>query len=134
MLLSVVRLAAWLVISLLVLFTIVPPSLRPTTAVSHYFEHFASFAFAGTLYYLAYAGPLARQLLIAVLFSGGIELLQNFVPGRHSRVRDFVVDAAGGCIGMVVGFTIRRIVNARQIGSCAAPLGIIVVRGDFLFI
>jgi VanZ family protein len=106
--LLLIRLAAWVVISLLILFTIVPPTLRPTTSAPHYFEHFASFALAGMLYYLAYTGSLARQLLIVVLFSGSLELLQNFVSGRHARFVDFVVDAAAACLGIVVGFTIQR--------------------------
>jgi VanZ family protein len=106
--LLLIRLAAWLVILLLVFFTIVPPTLRPTTSVPHYFEHFASFALAGMLYYLAYAGSLPRQLSIACLFCGSLELLQLLVSGRHARLGDFLVDAAAACLGMAVGFTIRR--------------------------
>ncbi len=28
-----------------------------------------------------------------VLFAGAIELAQTFVPGRHARLSDFIVDA-----------------------------------------
>ena len=35
-----------------------------------------------------------------VLFAGAIELAQLFVPGRHARLSDFVVDALAACIGL----------------------------------
>jgi VanZ family protein len=109
------RLAAWLVISLLVLFTIVPPSIRPSTGVSHHLEHFGSFVLAGVLYSLAYRGPLLRQLISAVLFAVGIELIQILVPGRHARLVDLVVDALGACTGIVLGFILDRILNCRSL-------------------
>jgi VanZ family protein len=111
-LLAVIRLAFWLVILMVILLTIVPPSIRPGGA-SHHIEHFASFALAGSLYYLGYAGHLVPRLVAAVLFAGGLELFQILVPGRHARLVDFVMDALGACTGIVLAFALARTFNGR---------------------
>jgi hypothetical protein len=112
-LLAVIRLAFWLVIFMLILLTVVPPTIRPGTGTSHHIEHFASFALAGSLYYLGYAGHLAPRLFAAVLFAGGLEVLQMFVPGRHARLLDLVMDALGACTGIVLAFALARTFNGR---------------------
>jgi VanZ family protein len=81
--------------------------MRPTSGVgSHHVEHFASFALTGMLYYLSYAHNLFTRLAAAILFAGGLEVLQLFVPGRHARLADFVMDALGACTGIVFGFAV----------------------------
>ena len=105
---SLTRLAAWLVVAGLILLSVMPPAMRPLTSVPHELEHFRSFALAGALQYLTYAGRLARRLLITLLFTAGIELVQLAVPGRHARLADFAVDGLAGCIGVLIGFLIRR--------------------------
>jgi hypothetical protein len=112
-LLAVIRRAFWLVILMLILLTIVPPSIRPGGGASHHMEHFASFALAGSLYYLGYAGHLIPRLVAAVLFAGGLEVLQILVPGRHARLVDFVMDALGACTGIVLAFALARTFNGR---------------------
>jgi VanZ family protein len=103
----VIRLAFWFAVLMLILLTIVPPSIRPTSGVaSHHVEHFASFALTGMLYYLSYAHHLFTRLAAAILFAGGLEVLQLFVPGRHARLVDFVMDALGACTGIVFGFAV----------------------------
>jgi VanZ family protein len=44
---------------------------------------------------------------ISVVLIGALELLQLFVPGRHARLEDFVVDA----LTALVGFAIAAIVG-----------------------
>jgi VanZ family protein len=48
-------------------------------------------------------GPF-RLLLIALLFCGGIELLQVPLPTRHARVSDFALNLLGSyaAIGLVM--------------------------------
>jgi VanZ family protein len=77
-------------------------------------EHFASFALAGSLYYLGYAGHLIPRLVAAILFAGGLEVLQMLVPGRHARLIDFVLDALGACTGIVFAFALARHLNGQQ--------------------
>jgi VanZ family protein len=98
------RFAAWVFIAVLVLLTIAPPSVRPDAGVPHDLEHFASFFAAGALWYMGYPRRLLLCLAFAVLFAGGLELLQMLVPGRHARILDFVVDALGTWTGSVAAF------------------------------
>jgi VanZ family protein len=37
-----------------------------------------------------------------VMFSGAVELLQQWVPGRHARLSDFLVDGAAAGFGAVI--------------------------------
>jgi VanZ family protein len=114
--LAVIRLAAWIVVVGLVLLSIVPPPLRPDSDLPHNLEHLASFFLAGVLWYLAYSNRLLLWLGVAVLYAGGIELLQLLAPGRHARFADFVVDALGACTGILVGSVgIRTFVDRRTV-------------------
>jgi VanZ family protein len=44
-----------------------------------------------------------------VAFSAAVELVQLFVPGRHARVSDFVIDAAAICFGLIMAWLARSI-------------------------
>jgi VanZ family protein len=103
-----IRLMGWLAVSMLVVLSVVPAAERPVTPMPHSLEHFISFALAGALQYLGYAGRLVPWLLITSAFAGGIELLQLAIPGRHARFSDFVVDALAACIGVLIGFAINH--------------------------
>jgi VanZ family protein len=103
------RLAAWVVIVVLVLLTIAPPSARPDSGVSHHLEHFASFFIAGALWYMGYPRRLLLCLTLAVLFASSLESLQLLVPGRHSRLVDFVADTLGAWSGSAAAFVILSV-------------------------
>ncbi|MBV8568876.1 MAG: VanZ family protein [Methylobacteriaceae bacterium] len=99
----VCRTIAWsLAIGISVL-TLVPPGLRPVTGLPHLVEHLAAFVAAGVALALAYRRHVAFLFACAVVWTGALELAQLLVPGRHSRLSDFLVDAAGACaaIGLV---------------------------------
>jgi VanZ family protein len=36
--------------------------------------------------------------ILLVVFSGAIEIAQLFVPGRHARLGDFIIDAVAACM------------------------------------
>jgi VanZ family protein len=38
--------------------------------------------------------------LVLVGFIGAIELAQRFVPGRHARLTDLLIDAGAACLGI----------------------------------
>src|SRR5262245_16546360 len=124
-LLAGIRLTFWLVVLMLIWFTVVPASIRPGSVASHHMDHFASFALAGFLYYLGYADHLLTRLITAVFFAGSLEVLQLLVPSRHARLTDFVVDALGACAGIVFAFALARSFGSRshenvQASSCSA--------------
>ena len=91
--------AAWLLAATIVVLSLVPPSLRPVTGVAHDFEHLLIFLATGMAFGFGYPSR-HRLLLIGLLtFTATVELGQNFVPGRHARLSDFLVDTAASWLG-----------------------------------
>jgi VanZ family protein len=104
---SPVRAAAWLILAVIALLSLVPPTARPTVA-PHILEHAGAFLLDGLAFSVAYPGHERWLCIGAVAFCGGIELAQLMVPGRHARVSDFVVDAVAACIGICAGSVLMR--------------------------
>jgi VanZ family protein len=104
-----VRMVAWGLAAAIVTLSLVPSELRPETGVPHLLEHFLIFAAAGACFGLGYEakrGLLAIQLII---FAGAVEIAQLFVPGRHARFSDFLVDAAAICAGSIAGSLAKQV-------------------------
>jgi hypothetical protein len=99
----VVRGLAWFGILAIVTLSVVPSSLRPVTGLEHQFEHFLAFALVAGIFAIGYRLPLMKLLVLALLFCGGIELLQLPLATRHARLSDFVIDFFASCfaIGLV---------------------------------
>jgi hypothetical protein len=73
------RLAAWATLMVIVVLTVVPPSLRPQTAVPHGIEHASIFLIAGFLFGTAYIG---REWILsagAIVYCAVIEALQLYI-------------------------------------------------------
>jgi len=102
-----VRIAAWSLAATILVLSLVPPDLRPETGLPHKLEHLLIFAATGAAFGLGYdakPGLLAIQL---VIFAGAIEIAQLFVPGRHARLSDFLVDAVAVCAGSIAGYWLK---------------------------
>jgi VanZ family protein len=96
------RLLAWILVIVITLLSVVPPWLRPETDIPHHFEHFVAFLAAGIAFGLGYD---RRPILISVallLFAATIEIVQIFVPGRHARLSDFIVDGVAAVSGAML--------------------------------
>jgi VanZ family protein len=105
--------AAWAAASAIVVLTVVPPSLRPTTEAPHDVEHASAFLLAGALFGLAYARREWTLSIGAVVFCAMVEVLQLYVPGRHARWIDFVVDTVATVFGIFVGSLGSRVLQKR---------------------
>lgn len=93
------RVVAWTLATAIIVLSVVPPNLRTVTPLPHDLEHFGIFCATGLAFALGYRH---RNLLLPTLlvsFAAAVEVAQLFVPGRHARLSDFLVDAAGICIG-----------------------------------
>jgi VanZ family protein len=99
---TVVRIAAWLLTIAIIVLSLVPPSLRPETAVPHNFEHFSIFFATGVAFGVGYSRRVYLVTIMLVIFAGAIELAQIVVPGRHARLSDFIVDALAACVGAAI--------------------------------
>jgi VanZ family protein len=101
------QIAAWFLLVTIVVLSVVPPEDRPVTSAPHDFEHVAIFVAMGLAFGLGYSRHLV-QILALMAFSGGIELIQLGIPGRHARVSDFVVDALSVSVGVGLAFMLAE--------------------------
>lgn len=78
--------------------------------------HFTEYAILGILITMVFVGLSKRlsfywsQILFFCLASGVIdEMIQFFIPGRSSEVRDVLIDFAGGLLGFLIIWAISNI-------------------------
>jgi VanZ family protein len=93
---------SWLLVGLITLLSVVPPSLRPVSGAGQSFEHAGVFFLTGLFFAIGHRLTNRTLFLLAILFAGGIEILQIPVPGRHARLADFVVDMGASLIGILL--------------------------------
>ena len=107
------RLLAWILAGAIVILSIVPPGLRPETPFPHDLEHFGIFWAAGLAFALGYQFWHGLLPALLVFFAGAVEIAQLFVPGRHARLADFIVDALAICCGLFCILAADRICQSR---------------------
>ncbi len=94
---------------LIVLLSLVPPSLRPVTGLPHSLEHLLIFLATGISFVIGYPGSLLVRCIGLVTFAGLVEIAQFWDPGRHARMSDFIVDASAAMIGVGIAWIVLRI-------------------------
>lgn len=102
------RIIAWSLAIAIVVLSVVPPGLRPETGVPHDLEHFLIFWATGLAFGLGYDRSRGLLVILLVFFSGVVEVMQLFVPGRHARLSDFIVDAVAMCLGVATALLVER--------------------------
>jgi VanZ family protein len=104
------RLGGWSLAAAIVVLSVVPATLRPETGLPHNLEHFAIYWATGIAFALGYSlTPLLATVL--VIFSGAVEILQLFIPGRHARLSDFIVDGLASVIGLITVSLVTQMRN-----------------------
>ena len=98
----IARIAAWGLAVAIVVLSVVPPGLRPETGLPHALEHSSIFWATGLAFGLGYDRRHGLLAILLVLFSGAVEAAQLFVPGRHARLSDFIIDAASIAVGLMM--------------------------------
>jgi VanZ family protein len=98
----ILRIIAWLLTAAVTFATLGPPRLRPHSDLGQDGEHALAFVLVGLAFGLAYRHHRLRTAAIAVILIGVLEMLQLWMPGRHARLEDFVVDALAACVGIAV--------------------------------
>jgi VanZ family protein len=108
----ILRIFAWLLAAAVTFATLGPPRYRPHSNLGQDGEHALAFVLVGLAFGLAYTRNRLLTAAIAVVMIGVIEILQLWMPGRHARVEDFVVDALAACAGFtgaaVVDWALQR--------------------------
>jgi hypothetical protein len=102
-----IRLFAYALAAAVSFATLGPASLRPHSDLGQDGEHLLAFVLVGLAFALGY--PRHRWLAagLTVVMTGVLELLQLFVPGRHARLEDFLVDA----LATLGGFAIVSVID-----------------------
>ena len=103
------QLAGWACLIAIAALSVVAPSLRPVTILPHDLEHAAIFAITGFMLGFGYQNRTQLQMTALIVFAGVIELAQLYVPGRHARMIDFVVDALAACAGVAFAAILMRL-------------------------
>jgi len=96
----ILRIFAWLLAAAVTFATLGPPRYRPHSNLGQDGEHALAFILVGLAFGLAYPKHRLITSATAVVAIGLIELLQLWVPGRHARLEDFLVDALTACLGL----------------------------------
>ena len=103
--LGLVRIAAWILVILIVAVTLVPIGLRPVVTANPRIERIAAYSLAGLLMMVGYPKHWRRILIGSVLLAGGLEAAQTLTSTRHGRFDDFLVKAAAALAGDLLGLT-----------------------------
>jgi VanZ family protein len=98
----IAKVAGWLLLAVIIFLTLSPPSYRPVTKVGHNFEHLLIHLALGVTFGIGYARRWWPVALGLVALTAAVELAQLFVPGRHARLKDFVIDAGAVCLGVAI--------------------------------
>jgi VanZ family protein len=64
---------------------------------------------AGISFGVIFRGREWTLSIMAIIFCAAVELLQLYVPGRHARLSDFVVDATAAILGVFVSYILPRV-------------------------
>jgi len=115
------RAAGWALLLGIAVLSLVPPSFRLVTSAPHNVEHLAIFAAAGLAFGLGYRSHYLLQTIGCLAFAGAVEVSQHWVPGRHARLSDFIIDAISACIGVAAAWLIIKAMdrNVRLEGAGA---------------
>jgi VanZ family protein len=100
----VARLAGWLLLVVIVFLNLSPPSYRPVTSAGHNLEHFLIYLALGVTFGVGYVRRWWLLALGLVGLTAAVEFGQLFVPGRHARLRDFLIDAGAACLGIALAW------------------------------
>ena len=105
---DVLRLMAWCCVILLAVLSLLPAEEMVRTSLGGHVEH--AVAYAGTAFLIGLSYPTWKWKRIAspmVIYAGILELLQNFSPGRHPAVLDWLSSS----VGALIGITVIRVAN-----------------------
>ena len=105
------RLFAWSLAAAVAFATLGPPGYRPHSDLGQDGEHALAFVLLGLAFGLAYTANRWLTAVIAVGLTGLLELLQLWMPGRHARLEDFVVDALAACVGLALAAALDWIIR-----------------------
>jgi len=103
------RVAAWLLALAIIVLSVSPASVRPVTGAGQGLEHLSIFIVLGMAFGFGYPRRFLRLTLALIVFTLAIEIAQIWVPGRHARLSDFLIDAAASCLGVGLSWLLLKL-------------------------
>ena len=100
--------SAWVLVLGIIVLSVVPARDRPVTPMPHTVEHLGIFILTGAAFGVGYWRYLFFSIVAVTIFSGLIELIQLYLPDRHARLSDFIIDACSISIGVIIGAFVVR--------------------------
>lgn len=83
--------------------------------------HFIEYGLLGLMLVKALGGRLAPGLVVVTAVGAGDELIQLFLPDRVGDVKDVLVNAGGGALGLLVGGLRQRYGHVRTAAGEKPP-------------
>ena len=87
------------------------PALSPATYADplvHTIEHATIFLLAGLLFGIGYPNRIVFSFLVLGTYTLGVEIAQLWIPGRHARVSDLLIDLIAASVGLCIGTFVHR--------------------------
>ena len=100
------RIVALLLFAAISFATLSPIEMRPHLTTDPNVERALAYVLFGLALALGFPNRLMQTLMAAALVAGVLELLQIVDPGRHARLRDAVLKALAGFIGIAIGHAV----------------------------
>jgi VanZ family protein len=98
----ILRPAPWACALLIAVLSLLPGEEMVRTGVGGHIEHAVAYAGTAFLFGLTYPRWEWKRIVIVLsTYAGILELLQNFPPGRHPAVSDWLSGSAGALTGVV---------------------------------
>jgi VanZ family protein len=98
----------WILLLAIAALSVVPPPLRPITSLPHVMEHAAIYFLAGSAFGLSHPNRFLAWLAGLNTFALAIEIVQLWIPGRHARGLDVLVDVFSISVGLGIGMMLAR--------------------------
>jgi VanZ family protein len=102
------RCAAWLLLVVVAFATLSPIELRAVTELPPDLERFAALTAVGGAFCLGYPKLGFRILVPLIVIICLLEVVQDFVPSRHSSFVNDIVKASGALFGVALAVFINR--------------------------
>ena len=115
----ILKAIAWLLAAAVTFATLGPPTYRPHASdLGQNGEHAFAFILVGLAFGLAYSRIRWITAALSFVMIGLLEMLQHWMPGRHARLSDFIVDVLAACAGLAIAaaldWAIRRVRRLRM--------------------
>jgi VanZ family protein len=110
----ILRLFAWGLAAAIAFATLGPAEQRPHSNLGQNGEHALAFVLLGLVFGLAHTRNRLHTAAFVIAYTGVIELLQFWAPGRHARLEDFLVDALAASLGLVAAVALNWMIRRTQ--------------------